>query len=212
MEGRGLVEGNLRQQNAFRTQCRVDVPSALERVRAVARKDKDTRFTALFQYVYDLKMLEWAFFQLKKEAAPGVDGETWQHYLEDLEQNLQALSARLQRGAYRAKPVRRTYIPKSDGRQRPPSPGAGMLPNPPTVDSTLKLIVPANPALGKANAKRANSITRLILTPSCKTISGSGTSAYFESRPAHVGEQSGNHPAQRSASNGRRTWAGCGKG
>jgi retron-type reverse transcriptase len=64
-------------------------------------------------------MLEWAFFQLKKEAAPGVDGETWRPYLEDLEQNLQDLSARLQRGAYQAKPVRRTYIPKSDGRLRP---------------------------------------------------------------------------------------------
>ena len=119
MEGRGLVEGSLRQQNAFRTQSRVDVHSALERVRAVARKDKDTRFTALFHYVCDSKMLEWAFFRLKKEAAPGVDGETWRHYLEDLEQNLQDLSARLQRRAYQAKPVRRTYIPKSDGRQRP---------------------------------------------------------------------------------------------
>src|SRR5208283_551811 len=82
-------------------------------------KGKDTRFTALFHHVYDSEMLEWAFFQLKKEAAPGVDGETWRHYLEDLEQNLQDLSARLQRGAYQAKPVRRTYIPKSDGRQRP---------------------------------------------------------------------------------------------
>ena len=80
MEGRGLAKGNLRQQNAFRTQGRADVRSALERVRAVARKDKDARFTALFHYVYDLEMLEWAFFQLKKEAAPGVDGETWQHY------------------------------------------------------------------------------------------------------------------------------------
>jgi RNA-directed DNA polymerase len=119
MEGRGLVEGNLRQQNVFRTQGRADAHSALERVRAVARKDKEARFTALFHYVYDLKTLEWAFFQLKKEAAPGVDGETWRHYREDLEHNLQDLSARLQRGAYRAKPVRRTYIPKSDGRQRP---------------------------------------------------------------------------------------------
>jgi group II intron reverse transcriptase/maturase len=64
-------------------------------------------------------MLEFAFFRLKKEASPGVDGETWRHYVEDLEENLQDLSHRLQRGAYHAKPVRRTYIPKSDGRQRP---------------------------------------------------------------------------------------------
>jgi RNA-directed DNA polymerase len=119
MEGRDLAKGNLRQQNTLRTQSRGSVPSALERVRQAARKDKETRFTALFHYVYDLEMLRWAFFQLKKEAAPGVDGETWRHYLEDLEKSLQDLSARLQRGAYRAKPVRRTYIPKADGRQRP---------------------------------------------------------------------------------------------
>jgi len=60
-----------------------------------------------------------AYFNLKKEAAPGVDGETWRHYGETLEENLQDLSPRLQRGAYRAKPVRRTYIEKSDGRKRP---------------------------------------------------------------------------------------------
>jgi RNA-directed DNA polymerase len=119
VEGRDLAKGNLRQQNTFRTQSRGNVPSALERVRQAARKDKETRFTALFHYVYDLEMLRWAFFQLKKEAAPGVDGETWQHYLEDLEKRLHDLSGRLQRGAYRAKPVRRTYIPKADGRQRP---------------------------------------------------------------------------------------------
>jgi RNA-directed DNA polymerase len=118
-EGRGLAKENLRQQNAFRTQRRGDVHSALERVREAARKNKGTRFTALFHYVCDVDMLEYAYFRLKKEAAPGVDGETWRHYAEDLEQNLQDLSHRLQRGAYRAKPVRRTYIPKSDGRQRP---------------------------------------------------------------------------------------------
>ena len=118
-EGRGLAKGNLRQQNAFRTQCREDAHSALKRVREAARKNKETRFTALFHYVFDLGMLEFAFFRLKKEASPGVDGETWRHYVEDLEENLQDLSHRLQRGAYHAKPVRRTYIPKSDGRQRP---------------------------------------------------------------------------------------------
>jgi RNA-directed DNA polymerase len=118
-EGRGLAKGNLRQQNAFRTQCRGGVHSALERVREAAKKNKGTRFTALFHYVYDLDMLKFAFFRLKKKAAPGVDGETWRNYVENLEANLQDLSHRLQRGAYHAKPVRRTYIPKSDGRQRP---------------------------------------------------------------------------------------------
>jgi len=118
-EGRGLAKSNLHQQNMFRTQGRGDVHSALERVREAARKNKETRFTALFHYVYNLEMLEYAYLQLKKEAAPGVDGETWQHYGENLENNLQDLSHRLQRGAYRAKPVRRQYIAKSDGRMRP---------------------------------------------------------------------------------------------
>jgi group II intron reverse transcriptase/maturase len=118
-EGRDLAKGSLRQQNTLRTQSRGSVPSALERVRAVARKDKGTRFTALLHHVYDLEMLRWAYWQLKKEAAPGVDGETWQHYGESLGENLLDLSHRLQRGAYRAQPVRRTYIPKADGRQRP---------------------------------------------------------------------------------------------
>jgi len=119
MEGRDLAEGNLQQQNANRTQSRGNAHSALERVRQAARKDKESRFTALFHYVYDLETLEWAYFKLKKEAAPGVDGETWRHYGETLGENLLDLSHRLQRGAYRAKPVRRTYIPKADGRQRP---------------------------------------------------------------------------------------------
>jgi group II intron reverse transcriptase/maturase len=118
-EGRGLAKGNLREQNTFRTQSRGDVHSALERVRQAAREDKQIRFTALFHYVYDLEMLRYAYFRLKKEAAPGVDGETWRHYGESLDERLQDLSHRLQRGAYRAKPVRRVYIPKADGRQRP---------------------------------------------------------------------------------------------
>ena len=119
MEGRGVAKGNLDQQNMFRTQSREDMPSALERVREAARKSKETRFTALFHYVYDPEMLEYAYGQLKRNAAPGVDGETWQHYGEELEENLQDLSHRLQRGAYRAKPVRRRFIPKSDGQMRP---------------------------------------------------------------------------------------------
>jgi group II intron reverse transcriptase/maturase len=77
------------------------------------------RFTALLHHVYDVSRLRAAFFALKKDAAPGVDGETWRHYEQALETNLQALSERLRHGAYRAKPVRRAYIPKADGRQRP---------------------------------------------------------------------------------------------
>ncbi len=119
MEGRGLAKGNLPQQNASRTPSREDASSALERVRQAAGKDKQLRFTALLHHIYNPETLRTAFFSLKKEAAPGVDGETWRHYGETLEENLQDLSHRLKRGAYRAQPVRRVYIPKADGRQRP---------------------------------------------------------------------------------------------
>ena len=119
VEGRGLAKGNPIEQNASRTQRRYSAPSALERVRQVARKDKKARFTALLHHVYNLDTLRAAYFSLKKEAAPGVDGETWQHYGKGLEENLRDLSERLKRGAYRARPVRRVYIPKADGRQRP---------------------------------------------------------------------------------------------
>ena len=119
MEGSGLAKGNSRQQNAPRTPSRDGAPSALERVRQAARRDKKLRFTALLHHVYDLNRLRAAYSSLKKEAAPGVDGETWRHYGEGLEANLRDLAERLTRGAYRAKPVRRVYISKEDGRQRP---------------------------------------------------------------------------------------------
>jgi RNA-directed DNA polymerase len=119
VEGRGLTEGNPRQQNAPRTPSRPGVPSALERVRQAAKRDRTLRFTALLHHVYNVEMLREAYFGLKREAAPGVDRVTWRQYGEALEENLQDLSARLKRGAYRAKPVRRVFIPKADGRQRP---------------------------------------------------------------------------------------------
>jgi len=119
MEGRGLAKGNPSQPNASRTLSRVDAPSALARVRQAAKKDRKLRFTTLLHHVYNLDTLRMAYRSLKREAAPGVDGETWRHYGEALEEHLQDLSMRLKRGAYRAKPVRRVYIPKADGRQRP---------------------------------------------------------------------------------------------
>ena len=119
MEGNGLAKGNQPQQNASRTPSREDAHSALERVRQAASTDKKLRFTALLHHIYNLETLRLAYFSLKKESAPGVDGETWRHYGETLEDNLQDLSHRLKRGAYRAKPGRRVYIPKADGRQRP---------------------------------------------------------------------------------------------
>lgn len=119
VEERGLVKGNLQQQNTPRTPSRQGVPSALERVRQAARGDRKLRFTALGHHVYNPEMLREAYFRLKREAAPGVDRVTWRQYGEVLEANLQDLSERLKRGAYRAKPVRRVFIPKADGRQQP---------------------------------------------------------------------------------------------
>jgi group II intron reverse transcriptase/maturase len=119
VEGRDLAKGISLEGNAFRTQRRVDASSALERVRKAARKDKKQRFTALFHYVYSTDRLRDAYFALKRDASAGVDGQTWRHYGEQLEDNLADLAERLKRGAYRASPVRRVYIPKPDGRQRP---------------------------------------------------------------------------------------------
>jgi len=96
----------------------VSVPSALERVRRVAQQDRDTRFISLLHHV-DIDRLRAAYWALKPKAVPGVDGVTWHDYGQDLEANLRDLHARVHRGAYRAKPSRRAYIPKPDGRQRP---------------------------------------------------------------------------------------------
>jgi len=119
VEERGLAKGSSSQQNKGRTQRREALQSKLERVRQAACRDKELRFTALWHHVYDVDRLREVYHAMKRKAAAGVDGETWQHYGESLEENLLDLSERLKRGAYRAKPVRRVYIPKADGRQRP---------------------------------------------------------------------------------------------
>lgn len=119
VEGRSPTKGNANQQNTSRTQRRQnDVHSALDRVRQAAKRDRKAQFTALLHHVtYD--RLRSAFHALRPKAAAGVDGVTWQQYRQDLESNLRELHARLHRGAYRAKPSRRVFIPKADGRQRP---------------------------------------------------------------------------------------------
>jgi RNA-directed DNA polymerase len=119
MEGRGLAKGNPNQQNVPRTPSRDGALSALERVRRAAERDKQVRFTALLHHVYNVEHLRAAYDALKRGAVPGIDGETWEHYGQALEENLADLAGRLKRGAYRAKPVKRTYIPKADGRPRP---------------------------------------------------------------------------------------------
>ncbi len=119
VEGRGLAKGNLPEHEASRTQSRTGAPSGLERVRQAAVKDRKQRFTALFHHVYQVDLLREAYFSLKRNAAPGIDGETWRQYGERLEENLRDLSLRLRRGAFRVNPVLRVYISKTDGRKRP---------------------------------------------------------------------------------------------
>jgi group II intron reverse transcriptase/maturase len=119
VERRGLAKGKTPRQNTDRTLDRIIVQSALGRIRQAAVKDKRQRFTGLMHHIYNLSMLREAYYGLKRDAAPGVDGETWREYEENLESNLEELSARLRRGAYRARPVRRVYIAKADGRMRP---------------------------------------------------------------------------------------------
>ena len=127
MEGSTRAKENPFEQNAHRTQSRESVPSALERIRQAARRDKEEKFTSLMHHVYDPTRLQRCYRAIERNAAAGVDGETWHHYGEQLEKNIQELTERLQRGAYRAKPVKRAYIEKSDGRLRPlgvPTPSA----------------------------------------------------------------------------------------
>jgi group II intron reverse transcriptase/maturase len=94
------------------------VSHALERIRKVAKERKKERFIALFHHI-SIDLLDEAFHELKENAAAGVDGLTWRDYEQDLERNLEDLHVRVHRGAYRALPSRRVYIPKPDGRQRP---------------------------------------------------------------------------------------------
>jgi RNA-directed DNA polymerase len=118
LERRAGAEGNTGQQRTRRAQDRESVSQALDRIRQAARTRKKEKFTALFHHL-SVPMLRTAFFALKREAAPGVDGLTWQDDEADLDRRIEDLHARVQRGAYRALPSRRRYIPKPDGRQRP---------------------------------------------------------------------------------------------
>jgi hypothetical protein len=93
--------------------------AALERLRQAVRRQPKDRLTSLYHHIYQVAHLREAYVVLQRQAAPGVDGVTWQPYGQDLAANLQDLSTRLARGAYRAPAVRRAYIPKPGGRQRP---------------------------------------------------------------------------------------------
>lgn len=119
MEGSNRAKGNSAKRDKPWTLSQTGLPSALERVGQAARQDRKIRFTALMHHIYDVGRLREAYKAIAHDAAAGIDGETWKHYGEKLEENLQDLSGRLARGAYRARPVRRVYIEKADGRKRP---------------------------------------------------------------------------------------------
>ena len=119
VEERGLAKGNAGEQSRLRTQGRESLNQALARIRQATRREPGAQLTALWHHVYSVDTLRDAYYGLNRKAAAGVDGETWAMYEAVLEANLRDLSDRLKRGAYRAPPVVRTYIPKGDGRQRP---------------------------------------------------------------------------------------------
>src|SRR5689334_8446722 len=118
VERRAGAEGNADRRRTRRAQDRASVSQALGRVRRAARQRRGERFTALFHHLSP-GLLREAFLALRRDAAPGVDGLTWRAYEADLDRRIEALHARVHRGAYRALPARRRYIPKPDGRERP---------------------------------------------------------------------------------------------
>src|SRR5437773_10495466 len=117
VERRAGTEGNAGQQSTRRAQDRESVSQALERVRQAAKQRRKERFTALFHHI-NYAMLRTAFFALKRDAAAGVDGVTWQDYEADLDLSIEDLRDRVQRGGYRAQPSRRRHVQKPEGRQR----------------------------------------------------------------------------------------------
>ena len=118
VERRAGTKGNAGQQSTCRAQNRISVSQALDRIRQVAKARKKERFTGLFHHI-SIDLLKGAFFELKRDAASGVDRLTWRDYEADLGRRLEDLHDRVHRGAYRALPSRRVYIPKPHGRQRP---------------------------------------------------------------------------------------------
>jgi RNA-directed DNA polymerase len=118
VEGSCSTKGNTEEAHTCRTQGREHVSQGLGGVREAARRNKKQKFTALLHHV-NTDLLRNSYYSLKRNAAPGVDGTTWKQYGEGLEERIRDLHDRVHRGAYRAQPSRRTYIPKADGRQRP---------------------------------------------------------------------------------------------
>src|ERR1700680_4756493 len=122
-EGRPLIKENIHQSSTRPTQSGARVSQGLAGVRKAAREHKERKITALLHHV-TVDLLRDRLSSMKRKAAPGVDGITWQEYEAGLEGRLADLHSRVHRGAYRALPSRRVFIPKPDGRQRPPGGGA----------------------------------------------------------------------------------------
>src|SRR5580700_4659679 len=118
VEGRTSPKGNGGQPAAARTLSRETASIGLAAVRQAARRSRSVRFTALLHHI-TVDLLRQSYLALKHDAAPGIDGVTWQSYGENLEEKLKDLHERVHRGSYRARPARRTYIPKADGSKRP---------------------------------------------------------------------------------------------
>ena len=117
-EGRAQTKENIVQSHKLPTQSGKGLSQGLRGVRQAARERKQERFTALLHHL-NIGLLRDSFYALKRQASPGIDGVTWQEYETGLEDRLIDLHSRVHRGAYRAQPSRRVYIPKADGRQRP---------------------------------------------------------------------------------------------
>ena len=120
VEGRPRAKGNAVQQRMSRRSMRAyDMQTALDGIRQTARGRPQAKFTTLMNHIYQPERLEAAYRALKRDAAPGLDGQTWASYGEDLQDRLLDLADRLGRGGYRPQPVKRVYIDKADGSQRP---------------------------------------------------------------------------------------------
>jgi len=119
VEKRRLAKRNPSKQNRSQAQSWIILPNELERIRYAAQRKRKEQFISLWHHVYDIRRLRRSYHKLKHDSAAGIDGTTWKEYGTNLEENLKNLSERLRKGAYKARAVKRTYIPKGDGRQRP---------------------------------------------------------------------------------------------
>jgi len=119
VEKRGLAERNPSKRNRSQAQSWIFLPNELDRIRYAAQRKRKEQFISLWHHVYDIRRLRRSYHKLKHDSAAGIDGRTWKEYGTNLGDNLKNLSERLRKGAYRARAVKRTYIPKGDGRQRP---------------------------------------------------------------------------------------------